>query len=246
MNARAPEPMWTPDRLPNARVLLLAPHPDDEVVGCGGLLISFAARGNPVRVCFLTDGCRGSFNEKHDDAYARLREGEAAAALLSMGVSDYRFWRYHDQELGAAADLAGRVAREAAEFQATAVLAPSPFEIHPDHRAACRAAIQAFAGRSSPEVWFYEISAPLLANVSLDITAFAEAKKRALLCHASQLAHNDYLSKMEGYNRYRTVNEGRKEVLAAESYLRVLPRELGELDRIAAALLDVVDRNRPA
>lgn len=237
--------MWRPEQLPRTRLLVLSPHPDDEVVGCGGLLVALARRGDPVRVCFLTDGCRGSFHTSHDDAYARLREGEAAAALLSMGITDYRFFRYHDQELHAAAELPQKVAREVAEFQATAVLVPSPFEIHPDHRAASRAAVQALAGRTGPELWFCEISSPLVANVSLDITGLTDAKKRALLCHASQLECNDYLSKMEGFNRYRTVNEGRAEVLAAESYLRVPPRDLAELDRAVTALLSVVDRGRP-
>ncbi|MBI1853764.1 MAG: PIG-L family deacetylase [Planctomycetes bacterium] len=247
MNTRLPEPMWSPEGLPRSRVVVFAPHPDDEVVGCGGLLVAFARRGDPVRVCFLTDGCKGGFHDKHDDAYVRLREGEAAAGLLSMGVADFRFWRFHDQELGAAPDLAAKMSREAADFGATAVLVTSPFEIHPDHRAACRAAIAAFAGKAdAPEVWFYEVSAPLTANVSLDITSLAAAKKKALECHASQLAHNDYVAKMEGYNRYRTVNEGRKEVVFAESYLRLPARDLTELDRSVGALLAVVDRNRPA
>jgi LmbE family N-acetylglucosaminyl deacetylase len=246
-NARPPEPMFAPESLPPSRVVVFAPHPDDEVVGCGGLVIALARRGDAPRVSYLTDGCRGSFHATHDDEYVRLREGEAAAGLLSMGVSDFRFWRHHDQELSAAPDLAGQMAREAADFRATAVLVTSPFEIHPDHRAACRAAIAAFAGKASaPEVWFYEVSAPLVANVSLDITTLAAAKKTALECHASQLVHNDFTSKMEGYNRYRTVNEGRREVLAAESYLRVPARDLAELDRTAAALLAVVDRNRPS
>jgi LmbE family N-acetylglucosaminyl deacetylase len=246
VSALGPEPTWAPAQLPRSRTLVLAPHPDDEIAGCGGLLAALGERGDPVRVCYLTDGCLGSFQPSHDDEYVRLREGEAAAGLLCLGISDFRFWRHHDRSLASVPDLAERVAREAEAFQATAVLVPSPLEVHPDHLATARAAVRAFAGKVGPEVWFYEVSAPLVANVSLDVTALFEKKKCALLCHASQLAHNDYLSKMDGYNRYRTVNQGRKEIVFAEAYLRMPARELADLDCAVSALVEIVDRNRPA
>lgn len=67
---------------------VLAPHPDDETLGCGGLLATLAAAGNAPHVVFLTDGSASHRGHPRLDApgVAALRAGEAAAALGVLGV----------------------------------------------------------------------------------------------------------------------------------------------------------------
>lgn len=68
--------------------VVLAPHPDDETLGCGGLLATLAAAGNAPHVVFLTDGSASHRGHPRLDApgVAALRAGEAAAALGVLGV----------------------------------------------------------------------------------------------------------------------------------------------------------------
>ena len=85
---RALVPMRTTDLTGNV-VLALAPHPDDESLGCGGALALHRAAGDPVKVVFVTDGARGDERgEDPRDAYVALRRREAAEACAALGVDD--------------------------------------------------------------------------------------------------------------------------------------------------------------
>ena len=77
--------------LPARAALVLAPHPDDEVFGCGGAIASHVALGQPVCVVVLTDGAL------YGDALLRQHESCAAAAVLGYGLPE--FWAYPDRGL---------------------------------------------------------------------------------------------------------------------------------------------------
>ena len=81
------------------RLLVIAPHPDDEVLGAGGLMQRVKATGGAVRVVYLTDGDgypEGVKEEDHVEAptakdylgYGKQRRREARAALVRLGLAD--------------------------------------------------------------------------------------------------------------------------------------------------------------
>jgi len=226
-----------PSRLTGGPVLCVAPHPDDETAGCGGMLAFHARAGDPVTVAVLTDGARGSHRRDRDEAYVRLRQAEAVAALAVLGLPRPEFLELPDGGLAAVADLRARLAALIRRTGARTVYAPSPFEIHPDHVAAAVAAVGA-AADAAPDarVLLYEIGVPVPANVLVDITPVAELKFRALRSYASQLAANDFLAKSEGLNRYRTVNVDLPGVAFAEGYAAGRAGELRELCALAEQL----------
>ena len=99
--AAPPAPVPEPDLAPTDRILVLAPHPDDEVLGCGGLLQRAVARGLPVEVAFLTYGDANSwsflayrFHPVLEPVAARrmgeVRREEALAAARVLGVPSAR------------------------------------------------------------------------------------------------------------------------------------------------------------
>src|SRR5262245_53820246 len=80
-------------------VLVLAPHPDDETIGCGGALCLHAAKGDRVVVTFLTSGELGLKHLPREEAW-KIREGEAQAAAKILGVHELMFLRCRDWDLG--------------------------------------------------------------------------------------------------------------------------------------------------
>lgn len=220
-----------------AAVLALAPHADDEVFGCGGALALHARAGVPVAVVIATDGAA------RDDSIAdRLAESRAAAACL--GIPAPTCWHLPDRGLEYGEDLVGRILRAIHETGADLVYAPSPAEAHPDHRALALAAIEA-ARRTvgNLRLVLYEIGVPLAPTMLLDITAAHAAKREAMRCFASQLAHQRYDEQIDALNRYRSYTLP-AEVEVAEAF-RVVDAATLAADPLAA-LRPEHDRQRAA
>ncbi|MCP1314108.1 MULTISPECIES: PIG-L deacetylase family protein [unclassified Halomonas] len=184
------------------RVLVLAPHPDDEVFGCGGTLSKLAARGAAIQVVIATQGPQ-----------AELRLAESTAAATILGYPAPLQWDFVDRGLEAARDaLIDRVFQALEAFEPDLLLAPSSWEMHPDHRAACDAALQAgerYGAKHRPlTIALYEIGVPLSVNRLVDISPLRELKGRAMQCFASQLAEQRYAEQIAGLNRYRSYTLG--------------------------------------
>ena len=129
-------PLATTD-LTGRRVLVLAPHPDDESLACGGALILHRDAQDPVKIVFLTDGSRGDAGGGRSQAdYARLREMEGREAAGVLGVDDIEFWGIGDRRLAQDATAERRLSALLADYRPDLIYAPSPMEFHPDHRAA--------------------------------------------------------------------------------------------------------------
>jgi LmbE family N-acetylglucosaminyl deacetylase/GT2 family glycosyltransferase len=195
VNATPPE-FSNPATLPR-RVLVCAPHPDDEVLGCGGLVATLAALGAHVRVLVVSDGARGGSG----DELAQRREAESRAAGRELGVREHVFLRLPDGELGAVHDLVARLRAELDAFAPELVLVPGGGEPHPDHRAVSRAASSALARGPERVVLFYGIDAPLSAGERHDVTAVWPKVRAALACFATQNARRDLAAQAESAAR---------------------------------------------
>jgi N-acetyl-1-D-myo-inositol-2-amino-2-deoxy-alpha-D-glucopyranoside deacetylase len=151
--------------LPLDRVLVIAPHPDDESIGTGALIQRVAAAGGRVQVVVITDGDNNLFPQRlaarrwrislEDRArWGAMRREESRNALTELGApaSAATFLGYHDRTL---ARLAKRGDRRIVEslrgimesFDPTLVVSPSILDLHADHRAAARFVHEAAKGR---------------------------------------------------------------------------------------------------
>lgn len=180
----------------DAVVLVLAPHPDDEVFGCGGTIALHTAQGGEAHVVLLTAGGAGG------DPGTRLAESAAAAEIL--GLPPPVCWHLDDREVRYGERLVEQIVEAVSRFGATVLLAPSLWEVHPDHRATALAAIEASRRHGACDLMAYEVGAPLRPNRLVDITPVLDAKRRAVACFASQFGRQRYDLQMEGLNRYRT------------------------------------------
>src|SRR5690606_13374816 len=106
------------------RPVLLAPHPDDEVFGAGGLLALWAQLGVPVQVLVLTGG------QSQGDHTERQAESQAAAAYL--GGYGLEFWQLPDRDVAATPALVEGIAAYLQAKQPDPVLNPGPPNPNPD------------------------------------------------------------------------------------------------------------------
>ncbi|MDQ1333054.1 MAG: family deacetylase, partial [Thermodesulfobacteriota bacterium] len=205
--------------LSGRRVLVLAPHPDDETIGCGGSLAIHARAGDPVKVVFLTNGAAGdSSGEVPVDQYVNVRQQEARNACACLGVTDLEFWPCDDRSLAGFRGALRRLIDLLEVFRPDIVYAPSPLEFHPDHRAACVLLCDAL--HSYPpvlDVAFYEIGQPVRVNVLVDVTQVADLKGRAMDAYESQLRERPYKDIALALDRYRSLTLG-KDVMYAEGF----------------------------
>ena len=204
---------YEPATLMGERLLVLAPHPDDEVIGCGGVIAQHLQSNRKVRVVVATDGTAAEMAGDDRDAYRIRREAESSAGLERLGRGvEVQFLRFRDRELSAAADLEAKLRQHVESFKPDLVLVPSPIEIHPDHVALSRAFCelverdpQLFANLAIARVAFFEVTQPIRPNTLVDITKVADAKFAAVAVHKSQLAVRNYGEYARGLNAYRTM-----------------------------------------
>jgi len=240
-------------RFEGRRVLVLAPHPDDEVFGCGGALADLADRGAAIDVLLVTDGAAAGEDEAARRRIAALRSEESRAALRILGGGNVHEGGLPDRGLGGKrGELEDLVARWLVRTSPDLVFAPSPVETHPDHRAvACALLAVARRGAGDPAaavlsratVAFFEVSQPFRPNFLFDLTPLRKRKEEAMLAFPSQAAARDYSGLVRGLNAFRgmTLPSG---VESAEAYAVFPGARLADPAGIFSDLQPVAPRAR--
>ena len=194
----------------NPRVLVLSPHPDDDVIGCGGTLAKCAKLGSHVKVVYMTDGRYGNSNIPMQ-ALINLRKMEARAGLKVLGCDDAVFLDNPDMGLRCSRENVDKLLHIIKEFSPTAIFVPSLWEVPPDHLTTAKIASHVAKRLDQDVDWYcYEVWCPLTSTAMqgmalVDITEEIELKKRAINEHKSQVALNDYPTKIAGLNAYRSL-----------------------------------------
>jgi LmbE family N-acetylglucosaminyl deacetylase len=206
-----------------ARALVLAPHADDEVFGCGAALAQLRAGGAEITVAVLTDGASDEADPGKRASIAAERAAESRAALDALGGGELLLGDLPDRGLlERRAELSAAIARLVRDRRPDLVFVPSPSEIHPDHRGVAEAFLEAAAGELAPflataTIAFYEVSQPIRPNFLLDATPYAAAKDHAMASFPSQTGGRDYPRFMRGLNAYRALTLG-PHIVAAEAF----------------------------
>ena len=187
-------------------ILILAPHPDDESLGCGGLIAAAVQAGSPPFVLILTDGTGSHPNSRAYPArkLRTLREREAMDAVGILGLTPDRlgFLGLQDTQSpvdGPAFDAAvTAVAALAMRIGAATVLSTWAHDPHCDHESAhliaAGAAHEATLTHLSYPVWGWTLPAEQMLRTTaprgfrLDITAQLPRKRQAIAAHKSQYA----------------------------------------------------------
>ncbi|MDQ0193752.1 LmbE family N-acetylglucosaminyl deacetylase [Paenibacillus wynnii] len=191
-----------------SRILVLAPHPDDEVLGCGGLLRKYSLAGNEIHIVYMTDGSEGRTFGQAREEISKTRKAEAKAGLeaLGLGNSSSTWLDFPDGQLSVTEDSVHSVEREIMSFQPELILCTFIHDQHMDHCATTL--ILAEVLRRNPiqaEILAYEVWSPYPKSAVLDVSEDFECKLQALRCHKSQIQLVDYERLISGLNQYRAM-----------------------------------------
>lgn len=114
--------------------LVLAPHPDDEVIGAGGAILKLVAAGARVVIVQATDGSAGASLEGMVEGERReVRLREAAAVAQRLGVAAVEYWRADNADFRASPELVARLRALLGRERPALVFVPFPTDTHPDH-----------------------------------------------------------------------------------------------------------------
>lgn len=215
---------------PPGPVLVIAPHPDDESIGCGGAIARHVDRGDPVVVLVATSGEATGGGAPAGGGVGAAREAECRAACAALGTREPVFARLPDGALADWVDTLAGVIREHGRGCA-AVYVPAVLDPHRDHRAA-NAALAA-AGLDA-EIYGYEVWSPAPVDVVLDVTGVYARKEAALRCYAVALDSVDYVRSAAGLAAYRSAAGGLGGRGFAEGFVRLGPAEHAALAATAA------------
>lgn len=212
-------------------VLVLAAHPDDEVIGAGSMLAYHASRGHAVTVVHATDGAGGDPNNREASDIREVRRAEGIEALRRLGVEPARHWDLPDGRLPEhLVDLTKRVEAVIREIQPKTLYSFHAGEAHRDHRAIAKAT--ADAAHALPEACrclLYGVNFVPSGGTLFDTTDMYAKNYEALKAYVSQNAYIDLPGMSEHRERAATVNLDIGGVLYGEMFLDVLPREIAEL-----------------
>jgi len=129
------------------RVMVIAAHPDDPEFGCAGAVLKWAQAGRTITYVLITSGDKGSHDpDLRPGLLAARREGEQRAAAAELGVRDVIFLRRPDGLLENTLDLRRELAALVRRLRPHIVVTIDPwrpYQLHPDHRAAGQAAVDA-------------------------------------------------------------------------------------------------------
>jgi LmbE family N-acetylglucosaminyl deacetylase len=186
---------WEPPLLPT---VILAPHPDDEILGAGGLIAKLRGARVPVTIVAITDG-ENAYADSHN--LGDIRVVEQTEALCRVGVPKHMIHRLHlpDREISNYEDHLAELLLPFVTAD-THLVAPWQRDFHPDHEAVGRAAARAIHAKKVPITyylfWTWHRGDPRMLE-GLEITKLplsdAELKQKlhALQAYVSQLEHAD-------------------------------------------------------
>jgi LmbE family N-acetylglucosaminyl deacetylase len=238
---------------PATRVLMVAPHPDDNLFGPGGTALKYVAAGIPVHGCCVTDGraCVAARSERARMAGRRAIEERAVARFL--GVGEPELYAIPEDELAtrprqdeAVAHLEATLARARPD----ALFVPWFLDLHPLHRLVCHLVARALErSRAELRVCSWALGAFPPPTFVVDVTAELPRKRDAARLYSSQQELRDYVADVDFAAAFHARAYGPPEASACEIFFAqpraefvadVLSRGLDSPEALAAGAQPVL------
>ncbi len=186
----------------NVRIICIGAHPDDCEIQFGGTAATLTAAGHAVKFLSVTNGDAGH-HEKPAAELAAIRRREAATSAARLGIAASEVLPNHDGELLATVEMRTRIVRQIRSWNADVVVSHRPWDYHPDHRYTGQlvqdSAYLVVVPKVCPDtpplrhnpLFLYlqdafQLPAPFVPDIVVDIDSAWEQKICAMDAHASQ------------------------------------------------------------
>ncbi len=195
-----------------ATALVLAPHPDDEIIGCGGTILRLVRSGCRVVCVQATDGSDGWALRDLPEAERReVRIREARTVARAAGITETDFWREDNRAFRASDAMVARLAELFTRFEPRLVFTPFLTDVHRDHQTlnaiAAGAILAAGDVLDRSQVLGYEVWALAPASLVCDVTEVRAEHEALLRLYESALRVDDFLDLCERRNRYHACRQ---------------------------------------
>ncbi len=210
------------------KVLVVAAHPDDELLGLGGTIRKLVNEGIEAHAVIMAEGITSRSDTRSDadkNALVELQR-DAKAASLEVGYSSIEFCGLPDNRMDEMdlLDIIKIVSKYVDKYQPDTIFTHHHGDLNIDHRLTCEAVLTAcrpvgeysvkriytFETPSSTE-WNYNYSEPFCPNVFFDVTDTLEAKVRGMACYRSESTvypHPRSPEALRALGKYRGSNVG--------------------------------------
>ncbi len=176
------------------RILVIAPHPDDEAIGCAGTILLHKQSGDTVCVAYITDGRKSEALGLDSATMAAVRKKEAEASAEALRIDRFEWVGLPEGEWGLG-QLAPRLRHLLTEFSPHVIYAPSRIDVHREHHKIAHALAEALFQShhvqvNSPRMRIYQVQVPLtpvLVNFKADTSSLAVQSMRVLNTYPSQI-----------------------------------------------------------
>ena len=216
------------DKLIGPNVVVLSPHPDDDIFGCGGTLVKHIQQGHHVYIVYLCQGDKGISDKSGGEATKiRRKESLKAANILGIPQENLYYLAQKDEQLTASKLVLTELNTLLAKIKPSIIYLPSFTDHHVDHFQTNLILKQL----PIENVWVagYEIWTPHIPNRIVDITSVMDKKIQAMQAHQSQLIALDYLNAIRGLNQYRACLYPKRKYQYAESFILAKKKDYFEL-----------------
>jgi N-acetylglucosamine malate deacetylase 1 len=223
--------------LADRAVLVLSPHPDDELIGCGGTLLRTIAAGARVVVIQATDGSASASlagSPEHERRRKRLHEAEAVSKTAGFETI---FWAENNRCFEVRSEHVAKVRALLDRLRPELVFVPFLADAHVDHRTLDRVLAEALREEDACTILQYEVWGLVPANVCCDVTEEMSRVEDLLLLYETAMMVDDYVHFCASRNYYHAARcpaaRGYAEAFHSTSAARF--RALAEAGHVNAA-----------
>ena len=192
------------------KIVVFAPHPDDEIYGAGGSILKWMEEGHDVHVVYVTDNCALiTWGKKHDDLIEEgvedyinlseeeigkigLEEARSAAKAFGFPDSNVHLFKFHDQDAMNQVDIGIKLTKDIIK-DANRIIIPGDHNNHPDHQATHNIVKKAAIELNLVDVEFYVYAihnaqkAPLEKQIKIKIADYRHRIYEIMKLYKTQL-----------------------------------------------------------
>ncbi|MCX8029947.1 MAG: PIG-L family deacetylase [Thermodesulfovibrionales bacterium] len=191
--------------------LIIAPHPDDEAMGCSGTALLLKQKGAKSYITFVTNGEKLYGERSQSVLDKRVQEAKNAGMILNS--SEVFFMNLPDGDVRSNESLLfEKLSMIISSIAPDIIFCPSPMDYHADHIATAKVSLKVKERFEKIKLAFYEIYSTIRFNCLIDISSFIEDKKKLILNYHFSLYGKPeiYIHASLGLNAQRAIFSQKK------------------------------------